>query len=113
MKGRIVCRLQNPRDIFQLGRFFQQRRLENPTHLRFVIKEQDKVARREHLVEITDTLISRMTKQGSFEIPIAIHISSRLAISDIWLSMNQERVFPISGFPRCLFDDERQANCKA
>jgi patatin-like phospholipase/acyl hydrolase len=113
MKGRIVCRLQNPRDIFQLGRFFQQRRHENPTHLRFVIKEQDKVARREHLVEITNNIIYRMTNQGSFEIPIAIDISGRLAVSEIWLSMSQERVFPISGFPRCLFDDERQGNCKA
>ncbi|KAF2420197.1 hypothetical protein EJ08DRAFT_702570 [Tothia fuscella] len=42
--------------------------------------------------------------------PITINISSKLAISEIWLSMSQERVYPISGFPRCLFDDERQGS---
>ncbi|KAF1991096.1 hypothetical protein K402DRAFT_436349 [Aulographum hederae CBS 113979] len=109
-EGRIVCRLQNTRDIFQLGRFFQERRQENHSHLMFIIKEQDKAARREHLVEITDALIYRMINKGTFEIPTTIHVSSRLAMSEIWLSMSQEHVFPISGFPRCLFDDERQGN---
>jgi hypothetical protein len=40
--------------------------------------------------------------------PQVIHISNKLSEIEIYLTLNEEHSFPISGFPRCLVDDDKE-----
>jgi hypothetical protein len=109
--GRIICRLQQAREVIELGRFFRRKLMKHNT-LAFVVKEQDQPAKKEHLIKVTDAVVERMTKQGTFEIRTTIHITNKLAESEVLLYVDQDQVFPISGFPRSLADDEKQNGSK-
>jgi hypothetical protein len=60
------------------------------------------------MLNVTDAVVERMTKHGTFELWTTISITNKLAETEVLLYIDQDLIYPISGFPRCLFEDEKQ-----
>jgi hypothetical protein len=78
----------------------------------FVINEQGHVAKKENMVEVIDATIDRMKRHGRFEMRSTIRVANKLAESEILLYINRSQAFPISGFPRRIFNVEKQGSRK-
>jgi hypothetical protein len=111
ISGRIVCRLQQPREILELGKFFQKKLMSGRT-VAFVIKQREQTASEENMFKITDSVVNGMTKRGQFELLTSIHVNNKLSQVEILLYTDHNHSYPISGFPRLLIKDERQSSCK-
>jgi hypothetical protein len=78
------------------------------------VKEQGQLAKKEEIVELPFDTVERMTKQAYFEMPWTyVNVTMKSTITEILLFLDVQNSFPISGFPRSLFNDEKQSTSKA
>lgn len=104
--GEIHCRLlPESEEIYELGKLLREKMMpgRNPA---FIIQEkyrgQDAIS-----VEISPAVIDRMIGGRRFNLGrITISLSSKLAVTEMFLSVNQGELLPISRFPRSLLEDE-------
>ncbi|KAL9606732.1 MAG: hypothetical protein Q9179_000088 [Wetmoreana sp. 5 TL-2023] len=105
-KGEIHCRfLPESDEIYELGKFFKEKMVpdRNPA---FIIQEKHR-AQEAEATEITPYVIDRMIGKRRFYLgKITISLSSKLAVTEIFLSFNHGALFNISKFPRSLLEDE-------
>ncbi|KAL8723905.1 MAG: hypothetical protein Q9181_007090 [Wetmoreana brouardii] len=105
-KGEIHCRLlPESEDICELGKFLRDKMVpgHNPA---FVVQEKYRGQNAES-IEITSTVIDGMIGKRRFNLgKITISLSSKLAVTEIFLSVNQGELLNISKFPRSLLEDE-------
>jgi hypothetical protein len=113
ISGRILCRLRGKsRDTVELGKYMKQR-LTNGAQLIFVGKEQGQFSKPEDKISIPARTIHRMISKAKFEMPrVSIPIAAKSAITEIALLFDTKS-FPISGFPRSLFNDVKQCTGKS
>lgn len=105
--GRILCRFApGSPELVELGKFLRQKVAEQ-CRLQFIVKEQDLVAEQDDSYPFTNDLITRMIDDARFEMHIPIHISSKVAQTELSLLFTRRDWFPVSGFPRSLLGDER------
>jgi hypothetical protein len=65
-------------------------------------------------IPFSESIIGRMITDQIFKLPsFPITLSSRVGSVEISLSLDQTTTYLISGFPRSLFQDEKQASCKS
>lgn len=57
-------------------------------------------------VTLDSNVIDRMIRQCSYKMKsITLQLSSKVAVTEIFLFLNEEEIFPISRFPRSLLED--------
>ncbi|KAL8689851.1 MAG: hypothetical protein Q9218_004571 [Villophora microphyllina] len=104
--GEIHCRLLPESDeISELGKLLREKMVpgRNPA---FIIQEKHRGQNAESR-EITPAVIDRMIGRRRFNLGrITIHLSSKLAVTEMFLTVNPGELHPISGFPRSLLQDE-------
>jgi hypothetical protein len=63
--------------------------------------------------KITPDIIGNMINSGKFTLrKMKVELDNKLSEVEIYLYLNDEQSHPISGFPRCLFDDEKDKSSK-
>lgn len=56
-------------------------------------------------ITLKSDVIDRMIREGSYRMKsITVQLSNQLAITEMFLCLNEEEIFPISRFPRSLLD---------
>lgn len=71
----------------------------------FMIREKNKQLSTER-VTLDSNVIDRMIRQCSYKMKsITLQLSTKLAMTEIFLFLNEEEIFPISRFPRSLLED--------
>lgn len=54
-----------------------------------------------------------MITQRTFEMPlVSTQISEKLSVAEPSLDVDVDKIYPISGFPRAIFSDEKIYECK-
>ncbi|KAK8157183.1 hypothetical protein IWX90DRAFT_391173 [Phyllosticta citrichinensis] len=107
-RGDIYCRFEEgSKELLQLGQLLAKWSYSREQPLMFLIKEQNSaVVKRE--VSINEKVIERMTKQLQFEMPkVVFHLSSKWAITEMDLDFGEWEIYPLSGFPRPLFEEQQ------
>ncbi|KAK7557627.1 hypothetical protein IWX91DRAFT_110775 [Phyllosticta citricarpa] len=107
-RGNILCRFEEGSvELHDLGQLlakwsYQSRQL--PT---FVINEQNSgVAKME--LSLNEQVIGSMMKQLHFRMPkVLLHLSSKWAMTEMHLDFGEDEIYPLSGFPRPLFDEQQ------
>lgn len=104
--GHIHCRLLPQSDeICELGKLLRAKMLPGRNHA-FVIQEKH-CGHDAKTVEISPDVIDRMIGQRRFRLgKITIQLSSKLAETEIYLSVTPGELCMISKFPRSLLEDE-------
>lgn len=99
------------RDIRELGHFIS-RYVQGGYHPHFVIQERYREGVSES-VEIGSDVIERMIRQGHFSISkITVHLSSKLAVTEISLCLDDVERHSISRFPRSILEDDNYKSGK-
>ncbi|KAL8635069.1 MAG: hypothetical protein Q9228_007406 [Teloschistes exilis] len=105
-KGEIHCRLlPESVEISELGKLLGERMApgRNPA---FIIQEKHSGQNAESR-EITPAAIDRMIGRRRFSLgKITLRLSSKLAVTEMFLTVNPGELLIISGFPRSLLQDE-------
>ena len=58
--------------------------------------------------DISPDMLGKMIREGKFAFRnINVQLENQLSESEIWLHLNDDESYLISGFPRCLFQDEK------
>lgn len=71
----------------------------------FMIREKNKQLSTERAT-LDSNVIDRMIRQCSYKMKsITLQLSTKLAMTEIFLFLNEEEIFPISRFPRSLLED--------
>jgi len=104
--GQIQCRLlPESEEICQLGKFLKEKRMPG-RELAFVVQEQHR-GRHANSIAITPIVIDRMIGQRRFSLErISIRLSSKLAVTEMFLSIRDGELYMISRFPRSLLENE-------
>ncbi|CAI6249812.1 unnamed protein product [Periconia digitata] len=105
VSGRILCRFtEGSRETKELGKLIKDKSFvgKNPF---FFISERGSKGNPE-IKELSPGVLSKMIYDGRFEMRTSQHLENKLSETDIYLYINQNQEFPISGFPRCLFQGE-------
>ncbi|PVI00816.1 hypothetical protein DM02DRAFT_592134 [Periconia macrospinosa] len=105
--GHILCRFsEKSRETKELGRLIKDKGFVERSPF-FLICERHS---REHaqIRELSPEILYKMIYEGKFDMgKINITLENKLSDTEIYLCINENESFPISGFPRCLFQDER------
>lgn len=106
MVGQILCRLPpDSRDVSELGRFLKGK-LQHDREPYFVIQEKHRGQHAKQLIMSLD-VVERMISQSQFKMGnITIHLSSKIAETEIFLCLKDGEPHSISRFPRSLLLDE-------
>ena len=94
-------------ELRELGLLIREKMSHNEDPF-FLIQEHERGSSRKHEKKypLNADLIFQMTK-GRFSMsPFTISLNNKLSESEISLSIKNGQVQPISGFPRCLVDDD-------
>lgn len=104
--GQIRCRLpKDSKEISELGKFMRNK-MQSGCELYFVIQEEHRGQYAEQACFSVD-VIERMIRKRHFKMDkVSVHLSSKLASTEILLHMGPGDVYPISRFPRSLLHDE-------
>jgi hypothetical protein len=89
----------------KLGNYMKMWATRNNSNPYFIIKEEHRPGEAQKL-RIADDIIDGMITERQFVIPITAKLSSRLAVSEILLCIEPDRVYFISKFPRRLLGDD-------
>jgi len=105
MPGRIYCRFaEGSLELQELGKLIR----EKTNHDRepyFAVRSGSKKPPETHMLD--PAFIHDMTR-GKFAAPLlTIEIENKLSETEMHFSLTPEYNYPISGFPRCLIDDEK------
>ena len=95
-------------DIRKLGRLIREKAFtgRNPF---FCIRECGTGGKSEKR-EITPDIMGEMMIRGEFSMhKLKIEMKNKLSDIEIWLYLNEGEEYLISGFPRCVFQDEKDA----
>ena len=104
--GQIRCRLpQDSKEISELGKFMRNK-LQSGCEVYFVIKEQHRGQYAKRASFSTDVIEQMICKRQFKMDKVSVHLSSKLAFTEILLHMGPGDVYPISRFPRSLLHDE-------
>jgi hypothetical protein len=59
--------------------------------------------------ELTADVVGKMINEGKFHMmrKLNVQLRNKLSEIEILLDLNETQKHPISGFPRCLYDDEK------
>lgn len=109
MLGSVLCRLApNTAEISELGRFIKNKSWHDRDPF-FLILEEHRPAEAAMRVPITSDVLDRMIRLREFRMgSVSIELKNKLAKTEIRLWFNDREMFYISGFPRSLFQDEKQ-----
>jgi hypothetical protein len=78
-----------------------------------VIKEQVIGSRNDQYIRVPAETVRGMISDRVFRMPMtSIKISEKLSVTEINLLMDEDNMFPISGFPRSIFGDEIKDSSK-
>lgn len=101
--GAILCKFcSGESEIRHLGRYLRDKTTAS-FQPHFTIAEDSRSTTEKKKIEISQRIISHMTKQADFRLDdIIINVSGEEVITDIDLSIVSGHKFPISGFPRAL-----------
>lgn len=103
--GHVKCRLlPDSEEIRELGKTLKTKMGSND--ILFVIEEEYREDEAQPLHNTADA-IGDMMQAGNFKMKVQVPLSSKLAITKLSLSLGHEGTFPISGFPRSLWEDRR------
>lgn len=104
----MYCRFaDNSLELRELGLLIREKMSHNEDPF-FIIQEHERGSSKKHEKKyvLDADLIFRMTK-GKFNMaPFTISLNNKLSESEISLSIKNGQAHPISGFPRCLVDDD-------
>ncbi|KAE9983700.1 hypothetical protein BLS_003847 [Venturia inaequalis] len=103
-EGRICCRFaEGTSEIQELGRCLGPK----TGKLKFMVREAVIGSRNDQYILFPQDTVRGMILDRLFQMPIiTIKISEKLSITDFNLVMDEDHIFPISGFPRSIFGDE-------
>ncbi|KAJ4355214.1 hypothetical protein N0V95_003109 [Ascochyta clinopodiicola] len=105
--GRLYCRFADGSlEIQELGKLIRDRcyREKNPF---FLVREKG-INGKSDTHSITSDVIGAMINLGKFTMrKMKVELGNKLSEVEIYLYLNDEQRHLISGFPRCLFDDEQ------
>lgn len=104
--GLIQCRLlPGSEEICHLGRFLKEKWTPG-RELAFVVQEKHH-GRDAESIAITPIVIDRLIAQRRFSLEkISVRLSSKLAVTEIYLSVGDKGLHIISRFPRSLLESE-------
>jgi len=102
----IHCRLlPESEEICQLGRFLKEKRVPG-REIAFIVQEKHH-GRHANSIAITPVVIDRMIGQRLFRMErISVRLSSKLAVTEMFLSIRENELYTISRFPRSLLENE-------
>jgi hypothetical protein len=113
--GSILCRLiPNSKQTEALGWYIHNHSRPGDTPAIFTIQEKGG-ANPDNMrqVPLSRSILDRMIMHQVFKLPtFPVILSSRVGTLEISLSLDQSVTFPISGFPRCIFLDEKQMSAR-
>ena len=73
----------------------------------FSIKESGVRPHAEIQRDIAPDVIGKMIREGRFDFrPVNIELQNQLSETEIKLHLNENQAYLISGFPRCLYQDD-------
>lgn len=109
MLGSIHCRLaSNTAEIGELGRFIKNRSWHDRDPF-FLILEDCRPAEAATQILITSNVLDHIIRLHKFWMgSVSIELTNKLAKTEMKLRLNEREMFYISGFPRSLFQDEKQ-----
>ena len=104
--GRLYCRFADGSlEMQELGRLIRNRSYHEKNPF-FLVREKGTNGKVESR-DITPDIIGKMINHGKFTMrKMTIQLRNKLSDVEIYLFLNDEQQHPISGFPRCLFNDE-------
>jgi hypothetical protein len=113
--GSILCRfIPNSKQTEALGWYIHNHSRSTETPAFFTIQEKgganpDNIKQ----VPLSRAVLDRMITHQVFKLPtFPVALSSRVGTLEISLSLDQSVTYPISGFPRCIFLDEKQMSAR-
>lgn len=112
--GRILCRFPpDTREVSKLGIFIKDS-ISMERDPFFLIKEEGCRITDAQVVKISQNLIDHMIRKRQFWLGrVTIQLSNKLAATEIELCFRDSEVYPISGFPRPLFQDDTPHTSKS
>ncbi|KAF9697343.1 hypothetical protein EKO04_005060 [Ascochyta lentis] len=105
--GRMCCRFaEGSLEMQELGKLIRDRSYKGKDPF-FLVREKG-VHGKSELCKITPNIIGDMINSGKFTMRrMRVGLSNKLSEVEIYLYLNDDQQHSISGFPRCLFDDEK------
>jgi predicted acylesterase/phospholipase RssA len=104
-QGHIRCRLPR-QEVSDVGKILRSR-VKNAQRPHFIVQEEYAGAGKVEKIPISRDVLERMIREYSFRMNrIQITLSSKVAITEMSLRLDDDSCYPLSGFPRSLLQDE-------
>jgi hypothetical protein len=110
--GRIHCRFaEGSLELEELGKLIREKAQHDRDAYFSVCEYCYQSSTKEY--KIDSDFIHNMTR-GKFNMPqLQFRIKNKLSETEIRFSLNSRHTYPISGFPRCLVDDEKSQTSRS